>query len=157
MANMTDLDSFRNLSYHSYFKTRTLIILELAENIFDPVPISPVKFEPSIINEMWPRSNVFSDVNFTLNSPLPCFLSGIIVKPTGVLKLFSDYLNLTWEHVKIIPSRPLTIITKGTQYAVTRNFANFIQADMDFSNYLSPYWFLDQVVTNCIGLILKRP
>ena len=157
MANMIDLDSFRNLSYHSYLKTRTLFILELVKNIFGPVPISPVKIEPSIINEMWPRSNVISDVIFTLNSPLPCFLSGVIVKPTGVLKLFSDYPNSTWEHVNIIHSRPLTIITKGTQYAITRNFANSIQSDMDFSNYLSPYCFLDQVVTNCMGLILKRP
>ena len=66
-------------------------------------------------------------------------------------------LNLTWDHLNIIPSRPLTNNTKGLQYAVTRNFVNSIQADMNFSHCLSPYFFLDQVVTNCRGLLIKGP
>ena len=40
-------------------------------------------------------------------------LSNVIVKPTGVLKLFFDHPNLTWEHVNNFTSRPLTNTTKG--------------------------------------------
>ena len=71
------------------------------------------------------------------------------------MKLFRDHPNLTWEHVNIIPSCPLTNITKGNQYAVTRIFANSIQADIDFRHYLSPFCFNDQVVTSCMGLLMK--
>ena len=60
-------------------------------------------------------------------------------------------------HVNIIPSRPLTSITKGPKYAVTRNFYNSVQADMDFFHCLSPYCFSDQVVTSCMVLLLKGP
>ena len=126
------------------------------ESIYGPPPINPVNFEPSVINENWPRFNIISDVNFTVNSPLvPCILSGLNVKPTGVLKLFCDHPNLTWDHVKNVPSRPLTGITKGPQYAVTRSFINSIQADKNFSHCLSPYCFRDQIVTSCIRLLLK--
>ena len=70
MANMIDLDSFRKLSYYSNFETRSLNVLELMESIFGPPPINPVNIEDSLINEKWPRFNVISDVNFTVNSPL---------------------------------------------------------------------------------------
>ena len=97
--------------------------------MFGPVAINPVNIEPSKINENWPRFNIISDVNFTVNAPLvPCILSSVIVKPTGVLKLFSYHPNLTWEHVNNITSRPLSNITKGPQYAVTRNFTISMQA-----------------------------
>ena len=56
-----------------------------------------------------------------------------------------------------IPSRPLTSITKGPEYAVTRNFTNSVQADTDLRYCLSPYCFNDQVVTSCMGLLLKCP
>ena len=79
------------------------------------------------------------------------------MKPTGVLKLLCDHPNLTWNHVNNILSHPLTDITKGPQYAVTRSFINSIQADMNFSHCLSPYCFLDQIVTSCMGLLIKRP
>ena len=70
---MIDLDSFRKLSYYSNLETRSLNILELMEGIFGPPPINPVNIEDSLINENWPRFKVFSDVNFTVNSPLvPC-------------------------------------------------------------------------------------
>ena len=83
---MIDLDSFPKLSYYSDFKTRSLIVLELVESIFSPVPVNPVNFEPSIIIENWPRFNIISDVNFTVNSLLvPCIVSSVNVKPTGVL------------------------------------------------------------------------
>ena len=121
-------------------------------------PINPVNVEPSIINENWPRFNIISDVNFTENSPIvPCILSGVKVKPTGVLKLFCDHPNLTWNYVNNILSRPLTGITKGPQYAVTPNLVNSIQADMNFSHCLSPYCFLDQMITSCMGLLIKGP
>ena len=84
-------------------------------------------------------------------------MSGVDVKPTGVLKLFCDHPNLNWDHVKNIPSRPLTGITKGPQYAVTRQFVNSVQADMNFSYCLSPYSFIDQVVTSCMGLLINGP
>ena len=69
MANMIDLDSFRKLSYYSNFETRSLNVLKLMESIFGPPPINPVDIEDSLINEDWPRFNVISDVNFTVNSP----------------------------------------------------------------------------------------
>ena len=129
MANMIDLDSFRKLSHYSDFETRSLKVLELMESIFGPVPINTVDIELSIINENWPRFNIISDVNFTVNSPLvPCIFSSVNVKPTGILKLFCDHPTSTWEHVKNIPSRPQSSITKGPQYAVTRNFTISIQA-----------------------------
>ena len=84
-------------------------------------------------------------------------MSGVNVKPTGVIKLFCGHPNLTWNHLNNIPSRPLTGITKGPQYAVTRHFVNSIQADMNFNHCLSPYCFLDQIVTSCMGLLTKGP
>ena len=156
MANKIDLDYFRKLSCYTIFETRCLNVLELMESIFGPPPINPVNIEASLINENWPRFDIISDVNFTVNSPLvPCILSGVNVKPRGVLELFCDHSNLTWNHVNNIPSRPLTGITKGPQYAVTRGFINSIQADMNFSHRLSPYCFLDQIVTSCMGLLIK--
>ena len=77
--------------------------------------------------------------------------------PTGVLKLFCDHPNLTWDHVNNIPSRRLSNITKGPQYAVTRNFVNSLQADMNFSHCVSHYFFLDQTITSCMGLFIKGP
>ena len=71
--------------------------------------------------------------------------------------MFSDHPNLTWNHLTNIPSRPLTGITKGPEYAVTRSFVNSIQVDMNFSHCLSPYCFRDQIVTSCMGLLIKRP
>ena len=109
------------------------------ESIFGPVLITSVNIEPPIINENWPRFNIISEVNFTVNSPLvPCILTSVNVKPTGVFKLFWDRPNFTLEHINNIPSRPLTNVTKGPQYAVTRNFANSIQADMDFHHCFFP-------------------
>ena len=67
---MIDLDSFRELSYYSNFETRSLYVLELMEGIFGPPPINPVSIQDSLINENWPRFNIISDVNFTVNSPL---------------------------------------------------------------------------------------
>ena len=112
---MVDLDSFRKLSYYSDSETRSLNVLELMEGIFGPPLINPVNIEDSLINENWPRFNIISDVNFTVDSPLvPCILSGVNVKPTGVLNVFCDRPNLTWNHLTNILSRPLTGITKVT-------------------------------------------
>ena len=85
MAKMIDLDSYRKLFYSSNFKTLSLNVLELMEGLFGPLPINRVNVEHSIINENWPRFNIISAVNFTVNSPLvPCILSGVNVKPMGV-------------------------------------------------------------------------
>ena len=84
-------------------------------------------------------------------------MSGVNVKPTGVLKLLCDHPNSTWIHVTSILSGPLTGITKGPQYAVTRSFINSSQADMNFSHCLFPYCFRDQIVTSCMGLLIKGP
>ena len=158
IANMIDLDSKRKLSYYSDFETRSLNVLELMESLFGPPPMNPLNIEDSLINENWPRFNNISDVNFTVNSPfVPCILSGVNVKPTGVLKVFCDHPNLTWNHLTNIPSRPLTGITKGPEYAVTRSFINSIQADMNFSHCLTPYCFVDQIITSCMGLLIKGP
>ena len=109
------------------------------ESIFGPVPFNPVNIESSVINENWPGFNIISDANFTVNSPLvPCILSSKNVEPTGVSKMFCDHLNLTWNHVNDTHLRPLTGITEGPQYAVTRNFVNSIQADMNFNHCLCP-------------------
>ena len=158
MASMIDLDFERKLSYYSDFETRSLNVSELMKGIFGPPPFSPVNIEDSLNNESWPRFDFISDFNFTVISPLvPCILSIVDVKTTGVLKLFCDHPTLTWDHVNNIPSRPLTSITKGPQYGVTRQFVNSIQADMNFSYCFSPYCFLDQIVTSCIGLIINGP
>ena len=125
---------------------------------FSALPsINPINIEYSLFNVNWPRFSVISDVNFTVNSPLVlCILSGVKIKPTGALKLFCDHPNLTWNHLTNILSRPLTDITHGPQYAVTGNFVNSFQADMNFSHCLSFYRFLDQVVTSCMGLLKKN-
>ena len=60
-----DLVSFRKHSYCSNLEARNLIVLELIENIFGPVPFSPVKIDPSIFNKTWPRFDSFSAFNFT--------------------------------------------------------------------------------------------
>ena len=80
----------------------------------------------------------------------PYILSSGYVKPTGVLKLFCDHPNLTCKHVNNIPSRPLTIVTKGPEYAVTRNFTISIKTDMYFCHCLCQYDFIDQVITSCM-------
>ena len=67
---MIDLDSKRKLSYYSNFETRSLNVLELMEGIFGPVPINPVNIEDSLVNENWPRFDIISNDNFTVNSPL---------------------------------------------------------------------------------------
>ena len=119
------------------------------ESIFGPAPTNPVNIESSVVIENWRRFIIISDVNFTVNSPLvPCILSGVNIEPKGVIKMVCDYPNLFWNHVNNIPSRPLTLITKGPQYAVTRSFIKSIQADMNFSHCLSLYFFLDQMVTS---------
>ena len=126
------------------------------EGNFGPVPNNPVNIEDSIFSENWPRFDIISDVNFTANSPLvPCILWSVDVKPTGVLRLSCHHHNSTWDHVNSIPSRSLTSITKGPQYAVTRQFVNSIQADMNFNHCLSLYCFLDQIVTSCMGLLIN--
>ena len=128
------------------------------ESLFGPPLINSVNIEDSLINENWPRFNIIPDVNFTVNSPLvPCMLSGVNVQPTGELKVFCDHPNLTWNHLTNIPSRPLTGLTKGLEYAVTRSFVNSIQADMNFSHCLSPFCFRDQIITSCMGLLIKGP
>ena len=158
MANMNDLDSKRKLFYFSVFETRSLNVLELMESLFGPPPINPVNIEDSLFNENWPRFIIISDVNFTVNSPLvPCILSGVNVKPTGVLKVFCDHPKLIWNHLTNISSHPLIGITKGPEYAVTRSFVNSIQADMNFSHCLSLFCFRDQIVTSCMGLLIKEP
>ena len=155
---MIDLDSKREPSCYSDFKTRSVNVLEPMESIFGPPPINTVNIEGSLISENWPRFNIISDVNFTVNYPVvPCILSGVNVKPTGVLKMFCDHPNLTWNHLTNFRSRPLTGITKGPEYAVTRSFIYSIQADMNFSHCLSPYCFRDQIVTSCMGLLIKGP
>ena len=74
------------------------------ESIFGHVPINPVKIRASLLNKNWPRFDFFPDVNFTVNSLLvPCVLSSVDVKLTGVLKLFCDHPILTWDQVNIIP------------------------------------------------------
>ena len=160
MGKKIDLESKRKLSSYSNFETRSLNVLELRENISGPVSFNPVNIEPSISNQNWPRFKIISDVNFTVNSPLvPCLLSSVTVnvKPTGVLKVFCEHLSLCWEHVNIIPSRPLTIITKGPQDAVTPNFEKSIQTDVEFRHCLSLYCFIDQVKSSCMGLLIKGP
>ena len=155
---MIDLDSFRKVSYYSNFETRSLNIFKLMEGIFAPVPANPVHSETSIINENWPRFIIVSDYNFTANFPLvPCILSSVNVKRKGVLKLFCDHPNLTWKHVNNISSRPLTNITKGPLFAVTRNFTDSVRADTDFCYCFSLYCFSDQVVMSCMGLSIKDP
>ena len=95
------------------------------ESIFGFVPFNPVNINFSIFNENWPRFNICSEINFTVNSPLVlCILSSVNGKPTGVLNVFCDHAHLTWKHVNNIPSCSLSNITKGPQYAVTSDFTD---------------------------------
>ena len=127
------------------------------ERIFVPVPNNSFNNEPSIINRNWPRFKVISNDNITVNSLLvPCILSSVKVEPTGVFRFFCDNRFLTWERVNNIPFRPLTKLTNSPEYAVTRNFRNSIKTDMNFRHCLSPYCFGDQVVTSCMGFLIKR-
>ena len=91
------------------------------------------------------------------NSP-PYFVSCLmLIKATGVIKLFCDYSNLTWHQLNNIPSCPLTSITKGPHWAIARNFPDSIQADMNFRHCLSPFCFDEQVVTSCKGILINGP
>ena len=95
------------------FETRISSVWELTESIFGLVPNKPVKIEPSNINKNSLCFNVISDGNITVYCPfLPCILSNVNKKPMGVLQLFCDHPDLTWEHVNKIPSRALTNIPK---------------------------------------------
>ena len=73
------------------------------------------------------------------------------------MKLFCDHPKLTWKHVNKILSRHLTGIIKGPEYGVTRKYSKHVRADMDFRYCLSPSCFVDRVVTNCMGLMIKGP
>ena len=78
------------------------------------------------------------------NSP-PYFVSCLmLIKATGVIKLFCDYSNLTWHQLNNIPSCPLTSITKGPHWAIARKFPDSIQADMNFRHCLSQFCFDEQ-------------
>ena len=73
MANMIDLECKCNFFKYSNFETHTSnvsSVLKMMASSFSPVPNSPVNIEPSPINENWPRFNIISDLNFTVNSPL---------------------------------------------------------------------------------------
>ena len=158
MVKMIDLDFFCEISYYSNFKTRNINSSELMESIFGPVPNNSVNIEDSLINENWPRFSSISNVNFDVNSrPVPRFLFNVNVKPTSVIKFFCDHQQPTWEHVNNIPPRPMTSITKGPEHAVTRNFTNSVQADMNFHCCLSPYCFSDHVNASGMGILIKGP
>ena len=47
----------------------------------------------------------------------------------------------------------MTNITYGPEFAVTRDFTNSIQADMDFQHCLSPKCFISQIITSCMVLL----
>ena len=128
------------------------------ESFFSPLLVNPVNIEPLINNERWLRFNIISHVNFTVNSPVvPSILSSVNAKPKSVKKWFCDHRNSTWENVNNIPSRPLTRITKGPKCAVTHSFPNSVKADMDFRRCLSPFYFIDQRDTSCMGFWIKCP
>ena len=151
---MTDLDCKRELVQYFTFGLCSLYVCQFMESIFVPVPITPINIDPSIINEKWPRFIIISDVNFAQISPfVPCILSSVNLELTGLLKLFCDYPNSTWEHVNNI----LTSITKGLEYAVTGNFTNSVHPDIDFGHCLFPYCSNDHVVTSCMRLLSKSP
>jgi len=72
---------------YSSFEIGSLSVSEFMENVFGTVPVNPVCVHPLITIENWPHFTVI-DVNFTLSCPaLPCVLSGVDIKPMGVLKL----------------------------------------------------------------------
>ena len=86
---------------------------------------------------------------------MACVLFNVYVKPTGELKLFCDHFKLTWEDVKNITSRPLTSFSKLPDYDIACNFMGSIWTNMGFHHCFSPFCFTDQVVTSCMGLIIK--
>ena len=63
MANMIDLDSFRKLSYHSNFETRSLKVLELMEGFFDPPLIIPAILKIPLLMKLGPVLIFFPMLN----------------------------------------------------------------------------------------------
>ena len=73
MAKMIALDTFRKLSFYFNFEIRNLNVFQLMETIFGSVFVNPIKIDDSITLENWPRFNIVSHGNFTLNITLvPC-------------------------------------------------------------------------------------
>ena len=68
MANRIDLVSKCKHSGYYTFEVHSLVLLELMDGIFGPVPNNPIHIEHSIGNGNWLRFTFFSDVNFTVNS-----------------------------------------------------------------------------------------
>ena len=98
-------------------------------------PIVPSK----LILQKWQRFNILSDGIFSVHSPpVPCMLSSVNIKPTGVTKLFRDQPDLTREHVNNIPSRPLTSIPGN---ALTRNITNSVEGNTDFRDFFFSFLF----------------
>ena len=145
MANMKYLDSFTKLSDYSTFGTRCWIVLELMGSLYGPVSFNLINIEPSFIIEKWPRFNTITDVDFNVTSLLVlCILSSVNKNP-GVIKLFCDHPILTWEHVKHIPSRHLTSITKGPENGDTLL--------VTFQNPYMPIWIYANVYLHIISKI----
>ena len=120
------------------------------------VPSTSIHIASSISNEMRPRFKKTGDVNFSEKSfPLASVLPLVNVNQTDVIDLFSDLSHLTLGHLSSFSSRPSMNVTKGPEYAVTRNFLDFTRADIDFCHCLSPYCLNDQVVASCLVLTLK--
>ena len=146
---MIDLDPFRKLCYHSTFETRSFNFLDPMEKFFGTDSVNPVHIETSNVHENWHGSTKISDVKLTSNLPFVRRISfGVILKLRGVIKLFSDYSCFTWERVNCILPRPLTNITKGPEYAGTRNFADSVQTEMNFCHCFSRYCLNDRVVAS---------
>ena len=115
------------------------------ECVFGTVPINTIQIEHSIFTENWPRFKNNSVDNFSLGSDLVhSVLPNVNVKRTGVRNLFLDQSSLPEEHLKIIFSRPLTRIAKGSDYPVTHNFTVSVQLKM-----------ISATVNLCIVLMTK--
>ena len=107
---------------------------------------------------MRPRFKKTGDVNFSKKSfPLASVLPLVDVNQRDVIDLFRDLSHLTLGHLSSFSSSPLMNVTKGPEYAVTRNFLDFTRADIEFRHCLSTYCLNDQVVASCLVLILKGP
>ena len=67
----------------------------------------------------------------------------------------SDRSYWTWKHVNETLLRTLTNNTERSEYAISRDFPDLLRTAVDFRYCLSSHCFKDQVVTGCMGLLIK--
>ena len=153
---MASSSNSRYLKYTTDYSPRSQSVVDRMNDIYNGFNANNTVSDFTIIHELWLRFSTISPVNFiSISPPQPCILSGLSAQPRSVLKKLSDKSDLTWADFENVPDHPLINITKGPDYAVTRDFINCMQGDMDFANCLTSFSFTDQIVANSVSLLVQ--